>query len=241
MGFHRPCASRSCCSSTARPCSAFALPRGQAWRAARAASRAHRALFRSAAVLVRAVRGSGGRRGVPAPRHHAAADGDVSQLGLAERLAAPDPRREPASSPSRAGRVARHRRRRLGRGDEPSRQHHRAGEADGRRQPRHGVDLERDRQAARRLESRRRRARGERGFLVNHLISELLPERADGMRYANADPVTGQAAWYDLRVRIRKAARCAASEPRFAPQSRAARACPSGRTCCASATRAGGT
>ena len=25
------------------------------------------------------------------------------------------------------------------------------------------------------------------------------------MRYANSDPVTGQAAWYDLRVRIEKA------------------------------------
>src|SRR5216683_2927865 len=44
-----------------------------------------------------------------------------------------------------------------------------------------------------------------RGFLLNHIISELLPERADGQRYANADPVTGQAAWYDLRVRIEKA------------------------------------
>ncbi|MFN4088911.1 MAG: molybdopterin oxidoreductase family protein [Alphaproteobacteria bacterium] len=42
------------------------------------------------------------------------------------------------------------------------------------------------------------------GFLLNHIISELLPPRADGYRYANADPVTGQAAWYDLRVRIEK-------------------------------------
>ncbi len=33
------------------------------------------------------------------------------------------------------------------------------------------------------------------------MISELLPPREDGYRYANADPVTGQAAWYDLRVR----------------------------------------
>jgi anaerobic selenocysteine-containing dehydrogenase len=45
-----------------------------------------------------------------------------------------------------------------------------------------------------------------RGFLLNHLISELLPAREGGYRYANADPVTGQAAWYDLRVRIEKAA-----------------------------------
>ena len=43
-----------------------------------------------------------------------------------------------------------------------------------------------------------------RGFLLNHLIADLLPAREGGMRYANADPVTGQAAWYDLRVTIRK-------------------------------------
>lgn len=41
------------------------------------------------------------------------------------------------------------------------------------------------------------------GFLLNHLIGELLPPR-DGARYANADPVTGQAAWYDLRVRLER-------------------------------------
>src|SRR3546814_12568618 len=29
------------------------------------------------------------------------------------------------------------------------------------------------------------------GFLLNHIISELLPPREDGYRYANADPVTG--------------------------------------------------
>jgi anaerobic selenocysteine-containing dehydrogenase len=39
------------------------------------------------------------------------------------------------------------------------------------------------------------------GFLLNHLISELLPTDG-GYSYANADPITGQAAWYDLRVRI---------------------------------------
>ncbi|MDC8013709.1 molybdopterin oxidoreductase family protein [Tahibacter soli] len=44
----------------------------------------------------------------------------------------------------------------------------------------------------------------QRGFLLNHVITELLPPRADGRRYANADPVTGQAAWFDLRVRIEK-------------------------------------
>ena len=43
------------------------------------------------------------------------------------------------------------------------------------------------------------------GFLLNHLISELLPEDG-GYSYSNADPITGQAAWYDLRVRIERAA-----------------------------------
>jgi len=45
-----------------------------------------------------------------------------------------------------------------------------------------------------------------RGFLLNHLISDLLPPKAGGYRYANADPVTGQAAWYDLKVRMEKVA-----------------------------------
>jgi anaerobic selenocysteine-containing dehydrogenase len=42
------------------------------------------------------------------------------------------------------------------------------------------------------------------GFLLNHLISEHLPTGADGRRLSNSDPVTGQAAWFDLRVRIEK-------------------------------------
>lgn len=43
------------------------------------------------------------------------------------------------------------------------------------------------------------------GFLLNHLIHELLPPKGDGLRWANSDPVTGQAAWFDLKVRIDKA------------------------------------
>src|SRR5574337_341856 len=39
-----------------------------------------------------------------------------------------------------------------------------------------------------------------RGFLLNHLISEELPHGAG--RVSNSDPVTGQAGWYDVRVRI---------------------------------------
>ena len=56
-----------------------------------------------------------------------------------------------------------------------------------------------------------------RGFLLNHLIAELLPEQAGGYRYSNSDPVTGQAAWYDLKVRIEKArsTRTTETSPRF--------------------------
>jgi sulfite dehydrogenase (quinone) subunit SoeA len=58
------------------------------------------------------------------------------------------------------------------------------------------------------------------GFLLNHLIDDLLPERESGYRYANADPVTGQAAWYDLRVKISKAspAEQGVSSPQFDAQ-----------------------
>ncbi|HXP32251.1 MAG TPA: molybdopterin oxidoreductase family protein [Stellaceae bacterium] len=61
-------------------------------------------------------------------------------------------------------------------------------------------------------------AEAKRGFLLNHLIAELLPARQDGFRYANADPVTGQAAWFDLRVRIEKVAAASETAPQFAPQ-----------------------
>ena len=40
------------------------------------------------------------------------------------------------------------------------------------------------------------------GFLLNHIIHELLPPKGDGLRWANSDPFTGQAAWFDLKVRI---------------------------------------
>ncbi|MGD9913053.1 MAG: molybdopterin oxidoreductase family protein [Rhizobiaceae bacterium] len=54
-----------------------------------------------------------------------------------------------------------------------------------------------------------------RGFLMNHLIHELLPPKGDGLRWSNSDPVTGQAAWYDLKVRIEKAEPGEVSEPHF--------------------------
>ena len=44
------------------------------------------------------------------------------------------------------------------------------------------------------------------GFLLNHLISEELPMRGSASgTVSNSDPITGQAGWYDVRVRIRPA------------------------------------
>jgi anaerobic selenocysteine-containing dehydrogenase len=40
------------------------------------------------------------------------------------------------------------------------------------------------------------------GFLLNHLISEELPPSKAGEHLSNSDPVTGQAGWYDVRVKI---------------------------------------
>jgi anaerobic selenocysteine-containing dehydrogenase len=49
-----------------------------------------------------------------------------------------------------------------------------------------------------------------RGFLLNHLISDELPVAGSERRISNSDPVTGQAGWYDVRVRITPAS---ADEP----------------------------
>jgi len=54
------------------------------------------------------------------------------------------------------------------------------------------------------------------GFLLNHLISEELPANKDGDHLSNSDPVTGQAGWYDVRVRVYKAD--ASEEPVTSPQ-----------------------
>ena len=43
------------------------------------------------------------------------------------------------------------------------------------------------------------------GFLLNHLIGEELPPTECGEHLSNSDPVTGQAAWFDVRVRVYKA------------------------------------
>jgi sulfite dehydrogenase (quinone) subunit SoeA len=53
------------------------------------------------------------------------------------------------------------------------------------------------------------------GVLLNHLISDLLPRQPDGLRWSNSDPVTGQAAWFDLRVRIERIEPQSESTPQF--------------------------
>jgi anaerobic selenocysteine-containing dehydrogenase len=57
------------------------------------------------------------------------------------------------------------------------------------------------------------------GFLLNHLISDELPGGTDGRPLSNSDPVTGQAGWYDVRVRLYKADAKEAQEtfPQFKP------------------------
>jgi len=45
----------------------------------------------------------------------------------------------------------------------------------------------------------------QKGFLLNHVISEELPANQDGEHLSNSDPITGQAAWYDVQVRVYKA------------------------------------
>ncbi|SEW30683.1 Anaerobic selenocysteine-containing dehydrogenase [Cognatiyoonia koreensis] len=55
------------------------------------------------------------------------------------------------------------------------------------------------------------------GFLLNHLIHELLPPKGDGLRWANSDPITGQAAWFDLRVKIEKTRETNEAKPAMPP------------------------
>jgi anaerobic selenocysteine-containing dehydrogenase len=62
----------------------------------------------------------------------------------------------------------------------------------------------------------------QKGFLLNHIISEELPACEAGAHLSNSDPVTGQAAWFDVRVKVYKAddSEPAATFPQFRPQRR---------------------
>jgi anaerobic selenocysteine-containing dehydrogenase len=60
----------------------------------------------------------------------------------------------------------------------------------------------------------------QKGFLLNHVISEELPACEAGEHMSNSDPITGQAAWFDVRVRVYKAGpeEPEVTSPQFVPQ-----------------------
>ena len=79
------------------------------------------------------------------------------------------------------------------------------------------------------------------GFLMNHLIGELLPRDpstdGDAPAVTNSDPITGQAAWYDLRVKITPAGddetvpgRCSGAPLATPPRPKTRRRCATRRT-----------
>ena len=117
-------------------------------------------------------------RGISPPRHHPAADGDVSLLGLAECLAAPDPRRQPPVRESRAWPRGWDRAMTIGSGSKAPM----AGQ--GADQLMEGVNTHTvwtwnaigKRAGAWNLSPEAPETK--RGFLLNHVISELLPAAA---------------------------------------------------------------
>ncbi len=60
----------------------------------------------------------------------------------------------------------------------------------------------------------------QKGFLLNHLIPEQLPPCEAGENMSNSDPITGQAAWFDVRVKVFKAGADEPEQtwPQFKPQ-----------------------
>ena len=62
----------------------------------------------------------------------------------------------------------------------------------------------------------------QKGFLLNHIIAEELPPNEAGDHLSNSDPVTGQAAWFDVRVKVYKAdsSEPASTFPQFKAQRR---------------------
>ena len=173
--------------STPRCCrSSASRRRARASRASRRSTCAKRieTLLRSAAVLLRAARGAATDLAqVSARRDHAAADGDVPLVGFAERVAAPDPR---AQLPVRQsdGRARRgHRGRRLDVGRVAVGQGALPGALLARRSSRArcGPGTRSARRPARGA-SRPDANESQRGFLLNHLISEELPGAATARR-----------------------------------------------------------
>ena len=172
----------------------------------RCIAHAYRALFRSVALLVCAVRRP--RRSTrPSSRCMLSRSGRW-------RCITPGARRMPGCVRSMAAtgsiwpaplRGAWFRRRRLGVARQPHRSRQGAGEADGWRQSRHGVDLECHRQALGRLGACRRCAGSQARLPAQSSDRRTAARARRRLSLLYSDPVTGQAAWYDLRVSIEKA------------------------------------
>jgi hypothetical protein len=205
--------SPSCSSSTASRCSASASPPGP--RPVQPPERSARGSRPISTRCPSGTRPSRRRPSTPRPsrctRSRSGRWHVPFSWGGAERLAAADPEPQRLYMNHATAAVPRHRRGRLGLGHQPPRPG-RPGRADGRRPPDtvwtwNAIGK---RKGAWGLEPTRRRRR--RASCSTTLIDDLLPARDGGYRYANADPVTGQAAWYDLRSHREAAAEDAASD-----------------------------
>ena len=99
---------------------------------------------------------------------------------------------------------------------------HRAGGAYGRAEPAYRLDLERHRQAARRLGAVARGARGDRGVPAEPPDPRQPAAAQRWRRQSNSDPITGQAAWFDLRVRVERVCGPSGRQPARVPAPRLA-------------------
>ena len=75
-------------------------------------------------------------------------------------------------------------------GNFPSRPYTGAGCNNGRLERKNDLDMECNRQTKGAWQLEDDAPEAKKGFLLNHLINELLPAKGDGQRWSNSDPVT---------------------------------------------------
>jgi hypothetical protein len=167
--------------------------------------------------LVGALRRRRGREGLPPPRPDPAPHGPLPRLGLAERLAAPDPRPQSALCSARGLGGAGVPRGGLGAGHVPARGDRRASGADGCAEPPYRVDLECHRQAQGAWALDRRRRRRRRGSCSTISSRSSCRPGGTGIAGRTRTPVTGQAAWFDLRVRVERCEAPSEAQPAHPP------------------------
>jgi hypothetical protein len=155
------------------------------------------------ALLLRSARSAAHRQAqVSAGGGDAAADGDVPLLGFAERLAAPDPHPQLPLRQCADRAAAGHRGRRLDLGRVAMGQGALHGAPLRGRRAGHGVDLERDRQGAGAWNLTPDANESQKGLPAQPPDLGGTAGGGGAARISNSDPITGQAAWYDVRVRI---------------------------------------